>query len=82
MEENTTESEDHNVRLTGNLEFRILPELNLITQYTYQTERGSVTLINPAARRQVAGTGEIKKATGEKHIARPIVKNSRYAYHT
>ena len=40
MEENTTESEDHNVRLTGNLEFRILPELNLITQYTYQTRKG------------------------------------------
>ena len=36
MEENTTESEDHNVRLTGNLEFRILPELNPVS-YTHLT---------------------------------------------
>ena len=78
MEENTTESEDHNVRLTGNLEFRILPELNLITQRT-KPGRGNVTLTSPAAHRQVAATGETKKVSEEKHIAKPIVKNSKYA---
>lgn len=40
MEENTNRTEGNNIRLTGNLEFKILPELTLMTQYTYQTRKG------------------------------------------
>lgn len=40
MEENKNRSESHNTRLTGNLEFKILPELTLMTQYTYQSRKG------------------------------------------
>ena len=40
MEENTNRTEGNNLRLTGNLEFKILPELTLMTQYTYQTRKG------------------------------------------
>lgn len=40
MEENTNQGESNNLRLTGNLEFKILPELTLMTQYTYQTRKG------------------------------------------
>lgn len=38
MEENTT-SEDHNVQLTGNLEFEFARTEPSITQYTYQAGR-------------------------------------------
>ena len=40
MTENTTTYSQDNFRLTGNLEFQILPELKLLTQYTYQRRKG------------------------------------------
>ena len=40
MTENTTKYNQDNFRLTGNLEFKILPELTLLTQYTYQKRKG------------------------------------------
>lgn len=40
MTENTTNYNQDNFRLTGNLEFKILPGLNLLAQYTYQRRKG------------------------------------------
>ncbi len=40
MTENYVEFSQDNFRLTGNLEFQILPELKLLTQYTYQRRKG------------------------------------------
>lgn len=81
MEENTTESEDHNVRLTGNLEFRILPELTLVTQYTYQTRKGDATHTSPAVHRPAVATGETRKVPEERRIVRLTVKNLRLDCH-
>lgn len=40
MLENTTTDHQDNFRLSGNLQFQILPELKLLTQYTYQRRKG------------------------------------------
>ena len=39
MLENTTTTQMNNMRLTGNLNFNILPNLSLLTQYTYQSRK-------------------------------------------
>lgn len=40
MTENTTTNNQDNFRISGNLQFQILPELKLLTQYTYQKRSG------------------------------------------
>ena len=81
MEENTTESEDHNVRLTGNLEFRILPELTLVTQYTYQTRKGERYAYQSSRTQAGSGYWETRKVPEERRIVRLTVKNLRLVCH-
>lgn len=40
MTENTINNKENNIRLSGNLDIQILPELNFFTQYTYQYRDG------------------------------------------
>lgn len=68
MTENTTTYSQDNFRLTGNLEFQILPELKLLTQYTYNAGKEKRVLMLPVIPKRVVVIGEIRKVSDAGHI--------------
>ena len=68
MTENTTTYSQDNFRLTGNLEFQILPELKLLTQYTYQRRKGEESSYASSNTQRVVVIGEIRKVLDAGHI--------------
>ena len=68
MTENTTTYSQDNFRLTGNLEFQILPELKLLTQYTYQRRKGEESSYASSNTQEGSGYWGDQKGVGRWHI--------------
>lgn len=69
MTENTTHYNQDNFRLTGNLEFRILPELSLLTQYTYQRRKGEQNRYASSNTQEGSGYWGGQKGVGEWEVS-------------
>ena len=66
MLENTTTTKMNNMRLTGNLEFKILPELSLLAQYSYQSRKSETESYQSSRTNVGSGYWGDQKGAGSK----------------
>lgn len=68
MLENTNKDKANNLRLTGALDFKILPSLNLVAQYTYQQRKSESTRYNSSRTQSGSGYWGGQKGQGSQGL--------------